>query len=155
MWLLVSLIIVGALLLVAELVLLPGFTVAGICAFAADAGAVWIGFARYGSTGGFIVLGVVIVVSVVATYLSLRANTWQRLSLKDNIDGISQQLPADDGVKAGDRGVATTRLAPMGKVLINGKIYEAKSIDAFVDQNTPVEVCEFDNFSVVVKKVNS
>ncbi len=155
MWLIVALILVGTLLLVAELVLLPGFTVAGICAFAADAAAVWLGFARYGTSVGLIVLGVVIAISAVATYMSLRARTWQRFSLKDSIDGVSQQLPADDGVKPGDRGTATTRLAPMGKVLIDGKIYEAKSIDAFVDQNTPVEVCEFDNFSIVVKKVIS
>lgn len=152
-WLIGILIIIGALLLVAELVLLPGITIAGIGALGSYCGAAYVGYANYGTTGVVVTIAVIIVVSVIATWLSLRAKTWQKLALKQNIDSKSQESP-DGPVKIGERGVAVTRLAPMGKVMIGGETYEAKAIDTFVDQQTEVEVTGFDNFSVVVRPVN-
>lgn len=153
MWLIITLIILGALLLVAEIILLPGLTVAGIGGFIAYGLAIYLGFNYYGTSGGFIVIGATVTVSVLAIVLSLRARTWQHLSLKQNIDSTSQPLPENE-VKVGDRGLAVTRLAPIGKVLINNETYEAKSLgDLYVDQKTEVEVVGFENFSVIVKKI--
>ena len=110
------------------------------------------GFADYGPfTGGIVVL-IILALSFVATVLSLRSKTWQRFSLKQKIESSSMPLP-DNEVKAGDRGVAVSRLAPMGKVEIGGRIYEAKSTDVYIDQRSTVEVVGFENFNVVVRKV--
>ena len=84
MWLIITLIIVGILLLVAELVLLPGISVAGIGAFLSLAVAAVYGFFLYGILGGSVVLAAIIIVAVAAVVISLRANTWQRLSLKSD-----------------------------------------------------------------------
>ena len=46
------------------------------------------------------------------------------------------------------------RLAPGGKVMLNGKTYEAKSIDVYIDPHREVEVIGFDNFTVVVKPLS-
>jgi membrane-bound ClpP family serine protease len=42
----------------------------------------------------------------------------------------------------------------MGKISINGKIYEAKSVDVYIDQKQSVEVVGFENFSVIVKRLD-
>ncbi len=154
MWLIITLIILGTLLLVAEIILLPGLTVAGIGGFIAYGVAIYLGFDHYGSGGGFIIIGIIAAVSVLAIVLSLRAKTWQRLSLSNNIDSTSQPLP-ENKVKVGDRGVAVTRLAPMGKVQVNNnETYEAKSLgDLYVDQKTEVEIVGFENFNIIVKVV--
>ena len=55
-------------------------------------------------------------------------------------------------VALGTLGVTISRLAPMGKVSINGKTYEAKSTDVFIDQKQYVEVVGYDNFTLIVKK---
>ncbi|MDL2320163.1 NfeD family protein [Alistipes sp. OttesenSCG-928-B03] len=152
MWLIITLILVGVLLLIAEVVLLPGVTVAGIAGFVAYGVAIYLGFANYGTGAGFIVIGAILLVSILAFAVSIRARTWQRLSLKNEIDSTSQPM-AEDELKTGDRGVAITRLAPMGTVIINDKSYEAKSFgDRFLDQKTEVEVVGFENFNVVVKE---
>jgi membrane-bound ClpP family serine protease len=52
----------------------------------------------------------------------------------------------------GVKGVAVSRLSPMGKVNFNGKVYEAKSESAYIDQRCEVEVVGFENFNVIVKK---
>ena len=61
-------------------------------------------------------------------------------------------IPAEE-LQVGDRGVTLSRLSPMGKVEIGGRIYEAKSTDVYIDQRSTVEVVGFENFNVVVRKV--
>ncbi len=153
MGLIAGLIVVALLLLVAELVLLPGLSVAGICALLADVAAVWIAFSRYGVGGGVITLGIVLVLSIVVVVLSLRARTWQRFSLQDRVEGAAQVDPKQRNVKIGDRGEAVTRLAPIGKIRVNGETFEAKSVDCYVDARSEVEVIGFENFSVIVRPV--
>lgn len=151
MWLIIILIIVGILLLVAELVLLPGLSIAGICAFGAYLGAIYKAFTAYGTTGGIITIIIVVAVSITATILSLRAKTWQKLSLKNQMEGTSQPLPNNE-LKEGDRGITVTRLAPSGNIMIGEKTYEAKSQgDVYVDPKKNIEVVGFENFTVIVK----
>lgn len=151
MGVIIALILIGIFLLVVEMVLLPGITVAGIGALGCCGYAVYLAFHDYGNEGGFIALGAVLVLSVAAAFICLRARTWRRFTLNENIDGKSQEIPDEEKIKVGDKGVALSRLAPMGKVLINGVTYEAKSIDAYVDQKEEVEVIGIENFNVVVK----
>jgi len=133
MWLIILLILLGVLFLVAELVLLPGVSLGALFALVCYGSAIYTAFADYGPfTGGIVVL-IILALSFVATVLSLRSKTWQRFSLKQKIESSSMPLP-DNEVKAGDRGVAVSRLAPMGKVEIGGRIYEAKSTDVYIDQ---------------------
>jgi membrane-bound ClpP family serine protease len=151
-WLIAILIVIGALLLVVELVLLPGITIAGIASLASYCGAAYVAYINYGVNGVLVSIGVIVVVSLLATWFSLRAKTWQKFALHQNIDSHSHSSPADM-VKTGERGVAITRLAPMGKVIIGGETYEAKAVETFVDQQTEVEVTGFENFTVVVKPI--
>lgn len=111
MWLIITLIIVGILLLVAELVLLPGISVAGIGAFLSLAVAAVYGFFLYGILGGSVVLAAIIIVAVAAVVISLRANTWQRLSLKSTIDATSTPTAEQNDIRIGQRGETLTRLA--------------------------------------------
>lgn len=153
MFWIVLLLVLGALFLMAELVLLPGVSVGGILALACDAAAAYFAFAWYGTTAGWITIGVIFAVAIVVTIFSLRAKTWQRLSLRQQITSSSMDTPQEHDVKVGDRGVAVTRLAPMGKVEIAGHTFEAKSATELIDQQSEVEVTGFENFNVLVKKV--
>jgi membrane-bound ClpP family serine protease len=41
----------------------------------------------------------------------------------------------------------------MGTVVIDGTTYEAKSLDAYIDPRSEVEVIGVENFTVLVKKI--
>ena len=153
MGLITFLVLLGVFFLVAELVFLPGLTFALVLSLLSYSAAIYLGFARLGFVGGVITIVIVVAVSLLATVLSLRAKTWQRLALKDKVDGQSMDTPSDN-VNVGDKGVCVSRLSPMGKVNIAGKVYEAKSVDAYIDQRSEVEVVGFENFAVIVKKVD-
>ena len=81
MFWIVLLIILGAIFLMAELVLLPGVSIGGILALGCNVAAGYFAFAWYGSTVGWITIGIIFLVAVLVTILSLRAKTWQKLSL--------------------------------------------------------------------------
>lgn len=152
MWLIAILIIAGVLLIVTELVLLPGFSVAGIFALICYGGAAYLAFDNYGPMAGVVVLCIIAALSIAAVFLSLRARTWQRLALNDKIESTSQQLPSQQ-LKVGQKGVAATRLAPSGKIVVDGHTYEARTLrNTYVDEKSGVEVVDFENFTVIVKE---
>lgn len=150
MGMIVFLVVLGLFFLVAELIFLPGVTLGVILSLVGYAAAIFLGFTRFGMVGGCVVLAIVITLSLIATLISLRARTWQRFALNDKVEGQSMETPALQ-VKVGDRGMAISRLSPMGKVNIAGKEYEAKSLDSYIDQRTAVEVIGFENFTIIVK----
>ncbi len=152
MFFIAILIFLGLLFLVAELVLLPGVSIGAVLSLVCYGSSIYLAFRDYGVVAGIIVILIIIVLSLIATIFSLRAKTWQRFSLKQEIRSSSMPQPAGE-VKVGDRGTALSRLSPMGKVEINGQIYEAKSLDAYVDPRSEVEVTGFENFSIIVKTI--
>lgn len=146
------LILLGLLFLVAEIVFLPGISIGGLLAMVCYGSAIYLSFGNYGTGGGVLAIVAVVALSAVATAVSLRAKTWQRFSLRQQIRSSSMPSPCDE-VKTGDRGITLSRLSPMGKVEIDGRVYEAKSTGAYVDPRREVEVVGFENFSVIVKSI--
>lgn len=153
MWYIVLLVLLGILFLLAELLLLPGVSIGGVLAMVCYGGAIWYAFDSLSVMAGIWTIVVVVVVSLISLAFSLRAKTWNRFALKQNIDSTSMPHPEDE-VAVDATGVTVSRLAPMGKVNIAGKIYEAKSEDAYIDQKQSVEVVGFENFSVIVRKID-
>ncbi len=153
MFYIVLLILFGVLFLVAELLVIPGSVVGALLALVCYGSAIYLAFTGYETLVGVVVIAVILLVSLLSTVVSLRAKTWRKLSLQQEIESASMPLP-EEKVKIGDCGVALSRLSPAGKVEIGDAIYEARSIDVYVDQRSKVEVVGFENFTVIVKKIN-
>ena len=151
--LVVTLIIAGLLLLGAELIIIPGFGIAGILGVASIVASCWIAFAQIGPTAGIIVILVNMVLVVATTILMLRSKTWKKLSLKTNIDSKVDSAPQEKGIDVGNRGVAVTRLAPAGKVQIGDSVLEAFTRDSLVEPGREVEVAEIDGNKIFVKEI--
>ncbi|CDN32023.1 hypothetical protein BN938_1945 [Mucinivorans hirudinis] len=144
----ILLIVLGILLFAAELILLPGITVAAIGSFCALAGAVYVAFTTVGQTAGWVTLAVVVVILSILTAIFLRSKTWRRVALNTNIENSLDNMPR---ASVGDEGRAITRLAPMGKILINNQVIEVKTMGEYVDEGSTVEVVGTDNMNLIVK----
>ena len=151
--LIIALILFGVLFLVVELVLLPGVSVGGILSLICFGSSIYMAFHELGTEAGITATLVCLVLAAAATVLSLRSKTWQRFSLRQKISASSMPAPAEENIRPGDRGVTLSRLAPAGKIEIQGRLYEARSLDSYVDPRTPVEVVGFENFTIIVKTV--
>jgi membrane-bound ClpP family serine protease len=149
----IILIILGILLFVIEFLLVPGVTVAGIGGLILTVFGVYKAFNDFGATTGAWVLIGTLALSVFVIVMSLRARTWDRLMLKTNIRGTVDSDLTEEQIKVGDQGKSLTRLAPMGKVIVNEFVREAKSTEGFIDEHTDIEVVSVEGTRISVKPV--
>jgi membrane-bound ClpP family serine protease len=73
------------------------------------------------------------------------------MSLKTEIEGKNDPM---EGVvvHAGDQGITISRLAPMGKIRVNGHIVEAKALDDFIDHEEKVVIIKVQSTNVLVER---
>lgn len=144
------LVLISIVFMVVEIFLLPGFSISGIVSVLFGGVAIWYAFAKIGVNAGLITLIVWLVMLGIGIWLFVRAKTLDKMSMNTVLNETSN-LYEIDKIVVGMTGIATSRLAPMGKVTIDGKEYEAKSIDGFVDQKCEVEVTAIEDNKLIVK----
>lgn len=150
MGLIIALFAVGIILLLAEMLLIPGIGVAGVLGLASLGGSCYYGFYHYGVAGGTIVTAVCVILIICFIVYSLRAKTWKRLSL----DAVIGKNPAETAsLSVGDRGSTLTRLAPAGTARIGDVTCEVHSVDGIVNPGTDVEVVSVRDGRVSVKPI--
>lgn len=145
----VLLLLVGMVLLVLELVAIPGTGIPGIAGVGLTIWGIYEVFAEYGSTWGFGVLIFEVVICVVLLAWSLRSKTWKKFSLEEKID--SKVNVVSSSIKVGDTGKSVTRLAPMGTAIINDERVEVFTTTSFVNPDTPLVVEQVEGNKIRVK----
>ena len=148
--LVITLIVAGLLLLGAELIIIPGFGLAGILGIASIVASCWIAFTSISTTAGVVVILVNIALVIATTILMLRSKTWKKLSLNTNIDAKVDSAPAQKGISIGDTGITLTRLAPAGKVKIGENVLEAFTRDTLIEPGQDIKVTEIDGNKIYV-----
>lgn len=145
--LLIITLVIGMVLLVLEIVALPG-GVAGIFGGLLLAFGVWQSYALLGLTWGTIVLGLVVALGVLFLVILMKGKTWKKFSLNEESDSTVNQEPA--AIEVGTTGKTIARLAPTGKALINGELVEVHAINKFIDPDRPIEVVAVEGYRIDV-----
>ena len=152
-WLIViSFVLLGIALMVAEIILIPGTTVVGIIGFCMTVGGIIMSFNYFGKSTGWIVLGSSAVAAGVMLYFSFRTRSWEWFSLKSQIDSRVNE-GAHDGLSEGQEGVTVSSLRPSGKADIGGKLYEVNTLGNFVESGTKVKVIRIGGNRIVVEPI--
>ena len=146
----IVLILVGLVLIFAEILLIPGVGVAGILGLLSMGGSCFYAFHEMGTTTGIIITVINALLIVGITVWVLRAKTWKRFTLDTNIDSKAFSL---EGAKIaiGDRGRTITRLAPMGTARFGEDTYEVKALEGMVDPGTDVEIVLIEDNKIYVE----
>lgn len=153
-WLIITLILIGLLFLILEILVFPGQAVAGIIGLALLITGIWQTYIILGTTAGHWVLGGSLFVSVMLIIIALRSKTWNRIMLNDDIAGRVNIIDANL-VKPGDTGKAISRLNPAGKAIIHDEYYEVHTKGEFIDQGTEIVVTKTSFNKIYVKKSKS
>lgn len=145
-------VLVATLLLVVEVMLIPGFGFTGILGAAAMIGAVAYSFFVIGSLAGWITLLVTIAICVALFVWALYGKSLDKVALKKKIESTVKE---DELTRfsVGDKGVSRTRLALIGEAEINGLIVEVKSESGLIDEGRPVEVVRISGDTVFVRNI--
>lgn len=146
---LIVLIVIGFILLILEFLVFPGVNVAGIIGFICICFGLYLGYKYFGNQKGNIILLVTAVGGCVLTWYALRAQTWDRLGLRSQIDSTVEGV--DESIKPGDTGICIGRLAPMGKVKVGELVVEAMSQNGYIDSGSEVEVIKVYKDKIIVK----
>ncbi len=150
MELIISLILIGLVLMLIEILLIPGVGVVGILGILSMAGSCYFSFVEHGTTVGLIYTGGVILLLMVIMIFVLRAKTWKRAALQTN---IGSKAVEDASVAVGDRGKTVTRLAPMGSARFGNYVVEVKAWEGMMDPNVEVEVVQVEDNKIYVKPI--
>lgn len=151
--LIIGLIILGIFFMILEVYLIPGISIAGIGGVICMAGGIFLAYKDFGTNTGTLILGISVVVLGIALYWFFKSKTLDKMALKSEIDSKTEPFHGLN-ISVGDTGVTISRLAPIGKVLINGKTIEGRSENVMIDENTPIIVTEVGTYNVLVRALD-
>lgn len=146
----ILLILLGLILIILELFVIPGITVAGVAGFVFTAAGIFLAYRAFGKDVGHLSLGLSLLSFIVMLVLALRTGTWNKLMLTTEVASTVEPI-SNELIQEGDCGVTITRLNPAGKVRVNGLTMEARCPDQFVDPESEVVVCKVYKNYIIVK----
>jgi len=149
----ISLILFGLFLVVAEIIFVPGTTLVGIVGFIFLITGIGFSFNYFGSETGWIIVGVTSVASGLILYYSFKVNVWSRFSLKSSIDSKVNEGELD-ALTVGAEGEAVSALRPIGKAEIENKMYEVKTLGEYLDSGSKIRVIKIVSNQIIVEPIN-
>jgi membrane-bound ClpP family serine protease len=149
----VFLILLGLLLLILEFAVIPGVTIAGIGGVIMLIVSVYLAFTKFGTLAGFVTLLFVLVSAPLLFYYFFKTKPGKKLVLNTNIEGKVETFDSQS-IHTGDEGITVGRLAPSGKVTVNGLTVEARSTGQFIDQHKPVKVVKVLPDKIIVEIIS-
>ena len=151
MWtVIVALIAIGLLMVVIEILVIPGGGLAGILGFVLMVAGVWLSYSRMGLTAGHITISSTLLLNLVVLIYALRSKTWEKAMLKRNIDSRVNIIDEAE-LRVGDTGKTVSRCSPSGKALINGKFFEVHARSEFIDEDVDIEVIKVEKNKIFIK----
>jgi len=147
--LIILLLLAGLLLMTVELVVIPGFGVAGIMALICfGAGSVF-AFNEFGVLGGIGVVVVTLLVGTVLVILLMRSKAAKNMELKE--DKGKAGVPDDLDVWVGQEGVASSMLRPSGTGQFGREKLTVLTEGTFVKKGSPIKVVRIEGGKLVVE----
>jgi len=147
------LIILGIVLLIIEITILPGITVAGLGGVLLFAYSIYLAFSNYGSLIGFLILAFILIVAPTIVVLLFKGKSGKKMVLKTVLHGVANEINHEK-VNIGDIGVTIGRLAPMGKIKVNNEVVEVRSTGTFVNPGEKVRIIQIEKSQITVEPLN-
>lgn len=148
-----AVILLGILFMLVEIFLLPGISIAGIAGAIFLVGGIVYAYLFLGSTAGNITLAASALAMGGTFFWLLKSKSLRKISLETNIEGKVDNSNLQK-MAVGDRGVALSRLNPIGKVMVHDVEAEGKSFDGeFIEEETAIEIVRIETYHVLVKRI--
>jgi len=148
----ISLIAVGLILVITEIIFIPGTTVIGFIGFGVMVVGLILGFNYFDKTTGWLIAGGTAVTSGLLFYWAFRSKAWERFALKTSMNGKVNE-GALDNLKVGEEGITVSALRPFGKAELGGKLVEVTSMGNYVDTNTRIRIIKIMSNQILVEPI--
>lgn len=145
-----SLLGIGLVLLLVEVLFIPGTTVVGVLGFLVSLAGVAYTFISFEYDVALWITAIAALLNLIAVWYGFSSGVWNKFSLKSSISGGA----FDDrtvGLSLGMKGKAISDLKPYGKISLDDKIFEVKSEEGFIEVGTEVEIIKIEHNKISVK----
>ncbi len=150
----IALIILGVLLIMAEVYLIPGLNVVGILGALLMLAAVVLAFMEAGMMGGVIAMLSSIVLTGGSLWWLWQSGAWDRFVLSSSLRTDARQLAREGEARSrylGRQGVALTPLRPTGVAEIEGERIEVVTEGDFISAGSRIKVVAMDRRKYFVR----
>jgi membrane-bound ClpP family serine protease len=146
----ISLLVVAIILIVAELIFVPGTTVVGLMGVVCMIIGIYLSFDYFGNQTGWIVLMTASLVGFGAVVYGLRTNAWKRFALtRTNKSKVNEDFQAD--VSVGQIGKALSTMRPVGKAEFDDQVIEVHSLGNYINVGEAVKIINLKDNKVFVE----
>jgi membrane-bound ClpP family serine protease len=150
LYVIVALLLIGIVLIVVELILIPGTTLVGLLGFIVTVAGIVFCYRQYGNEVGVYVLISAAALMLATLFFSFRFKVWSRFSLKSAINSkVNEGMLSS--LHIGDSGVAISALRPFGKARIKDQQYEVKSTGPYVNHGAKIKVIHISSNQITVE----
>jgi membrane-bound ClpP family serine protease len=154
MWIIIfALLAIGLLLIIAEIIFIPGTTVVGLLGFAFAAVGVVISYRHFGSDIGFYILIGMSATSLVTLIYGFRSKSWSKFSLKTSIDSkVNEGMMT--ALAIGEEGKTISTLRPIGKAEFQNRQFEVKTTGDYLETGMRIRITQIQSHQITVEPIN-
>ena len=145
------LLFLGIILIIIEILFIPGTTIFGIIGLVAIFSSDYLSYTYFGTEFAIIYSIINGFLCLIIIIYALKSDTWNKVSLKKtHTDRVSKNQYSQ--LKIGDIGISSSTLKPYGKGVFNNKTYEIKSTENFIEENKKIKIINILQDKILVKK---
>jgi len=150
-WLiLLSLILLGLVLVLVEILFIPGTTVVGILGIIVGIIGLIYAFLTFENQLALGISGLSIGLHLAAVWYGFSSGLWRKFSLKSTQSGGAYD-GRTKGLEVGMEGKAVSDIKPIGKAVFHGEWYEVKSEAGFIEVGATVVISKLEHNTISVK----
>jgi membrane-bound ClpP family serine protease len=145
-----SILCFGLLLVILEILFVPGTTIVGIIGVIFTLIGIGYSFNVLENSQAWLVTGLALIANIVAIVYGFNSKVWKKFALKEVIGSrvFDHRL---DGLAIGMEGVAVSDIKPYGKAEFGDQIFEVKSNSGFISVGTLIKITKLENNLITVK----
>jgi membrane-bound ClpP family serine protease len=156
-WIIVGLLIIlGLVLLIAEIIFIPGTTVAGVLGALMTVAGIYLSFDFFGDSVGAIILSISVFTASISIYYSFSTKTWEKLALHDTLEKPAKEEEAEKNkIFVGNTGIAKTDLRPVGTGVFGGEFFEVTVMRGYIHAGTGIKIVKVTGNKIYVENTEN
>ena len=152
--LIIGIVFIGFLLLLVELFVIPGISIAGLGALGCFGAGMYVAYQNYGLNEAVYVFLISAGLCILFLFIALKTRVLSKFSMKYRVSGKDGYKAGSDdlGELEGQSGISVTPLRPAGAAIFGNKKVDVVTEGEFIGKNARIKVIVIDGNRVVVKE---
>lgn len=149
-FILLSLLSIGLILILTEIIFVPGTTIIGVLGLTFTGAGIFYSFLKFDSTLAWVIFGFAFLVNFIALFYGFKSGIWDKFALKESMTSRSFDGRLL-GLEVGMEGKAVSDIKPIGKAEFLEKIYEVKSDSGFISVGSIIFITKLEDNRIIIK----